>query len=392
MSNNDLVKYLATKTNKWNSCICDNEFLQVRCAAHILNLVVKDGLEEEIASVEAIRNAVKYVRASPARLDTFKRCVEIEKIRSKFLPSMDVDTKWNSTYLMLESSIDFEKAFERLEEEDKGYKTYFERKKGGPPKKEDWATARMFVQFLKLFYDCTIMFSSSLSITSNLFFNEMLQVHDMIKWMASSSTDVTLTNMAKEMKKKYDKYWGNYDNINYLLFVCVVLDPRYKMKYVEWNIKRLCDYDFGKSSYITSRVRETLDKLFKYYESTGTHPNTSFMDNRGCAGEMETPSTGLDMYAVLKLERSKAYEDDMMAEESHDNKSELEMYFLDRFDAKVKELDVLLWWKVNAHKYPTLSKMAHNLLAIPVSTVSSESAFSTGSRVIDTFRTSGTLR
>ncbi|XP_074367181.1 zinc finger BED domain-containing protein DAYSLEEPER-like [Apium graveolens] len=386
-SNNDLVKYLATKTKKWNSCIVENEFLHVRCAAHILNLVVRDGLEEEIASVEAIRNAVKYVRSSPARLDTFKRCVEIEKIKSKSLPSMDVDTRWNSTYLMLESSVDFEKAFERLEEEDKGYKTYFEKKTRGPPKKDDWAAARMFVQFLKLFYDCTISFSSSLSITSNLFFNEMLQVHDMIKWMISSSSDVTLTNMAKEMKNKYDKYWGNYNNINYLLFVSVILDPRYKMKYVEWNIKRLCDYDFGKSSYITSRVRETLDKLFRYYESINSRPNTSFMDNRGGAEEKETP-TGLDMYAILMLERSRAYENDMMAEESDNNKSELEIYFLDRFDPQVKELDVLLWWKVNAVKYPILSKMACDVLAVPVSTVSSESAFSTGSRVIDNFRTS----
>lgn len=47
---------------------------------------------------------------------------------------------------MLESSIDFEKVFERLEE-DKGYKTYFERKIRGPPKKEDWATARMLFSF-----------------------------------------------------------------------------------------------------------------------------------------------------------------------------------------------------------------------------------------------------
>lgn len=94
------------------------------------------------------------------------------------------------------------------------------------------------------------------------------------------------------------------------------------------------------------------------------------------------------MYVVLKVERSKAYEDDMMAEESHDNNSELEMYFFDRFDTKVKELDLLLWWKVNAKKYPTLSKMVSDLLAVPVSTVSSEPAFSTGSRVIDTFRTS----
>ncbi|KAK1401890.1 hypothetical protein POM88_001495 [Heracleum sosnowskyi] len=120
---------------------------------------------------------------------------------------------------------------------------------------------------------------------------------------------------------------------------------RYKMKYVEWNIKRLCDYDFGRCSYIISRVRETLDKLFKYYESTTSGPSTSFMDSRGCAGETEIPSTGLDMYSVLKLERSRAYEDDMMAEESYVNKSELDMYLLERFDTTVKELDVLLWWK-----------------------------------------------
>lgn len=114
-SNNELIKYLSTKTTQWNSCISNNEFLHAIYDAHVLNLVVKDGIEEEITYIEAIRTAVKFVHASPARLGTFKKCVEIEKkLSQKALPSMDVDTRWNSTYLMLESSIDFEKAFERL--------------------------------------------------------------------------------------------------------------------------------------------------------------------------------------------------------------------------------------------------------------------------------------
>lgn len=61
--------------------------------------------------------------------------------------------------------------------------------------------------------------------------------------------------MTKEIKNKYNKYREKYDNINYLLFVCVVLDPRYNMKNVERTIKRLCNYDFGKGSYTTSKVR-----------------------------------------------------------------------------------------------------------------------------------------
>ena len=39
-------------------------------------------------------------------------------------------------------------------------------------------------------------------------------------------------------------------------------------------------------------------------------------------------------------------------------------------------------------KYPILGEIARSLLAIPVSTVASESAFSTGGRVLDSFRSS----
>nr|KAJ0202299.1 hypothetical protein LSAT_V11C600329310 [Lactuca sativa] len=54
--------------------------------------------------------------------------------------------------------------------------------------------------------------------------------------------------------------------------------------------------------------------------------------------------------------------------------------------------DILLWWKIQQCRYPILSKMARDILTIPVSTVASESAFSTGGRVLDSFRTSLTPR
>jgi hypothetical protein len=50
------------------------------------------------------------------------------------------------------------------------------------------------------------------------------------------------------------------------------------------------------------------------------------------------------------------------------------------------EVDILEWWKINSIKYPVLSKMARDILAIPASTIPSESAFSTGGRVISDYR------
>lgn len=44
------------------------------------------------------------------------------------------------------------------------------------------------------------------------------------------------------------------------------------------------------------------------------------------------------------------------------------------------------WWKANTLKYRILSIMARDILSIPITTVISESTFSTGGRVIDPHR------
>ena len=43
---------------------------------------------------------------------------------------------------------------------------------------------------------------------------------------------------------------------------------------------------------------------------------------------------------------------------------------------------------MNANRFPILSHMVKDILAVPISTVASESAFSTGGRVLDYFRSS----
>ena len=77
----------------------------------------------------------------------------------------------------------------------------------------------------------------------------------------------------------------------------------------------------------------------------------------------------------------------MEDEASLETKSEIEKYLLDNLE-KLGSYDILDWWKLNASNYPILSKMARDILTILISTVASESAFSTSGRILYAFRSS----
>ncbi|KAE8674722.1 Detected protein of unknown function [Hibiscus syriacus] len=72
--------------------------------------------------------------------------------------------------------------------------------------------------------------------------------------------------------------------------------------------------------------------------------------------------------------------------------TELDKYLGDTCVREMDELDILSWWSMQTINYPILMRMTCDVLAIPVSTVALESTFSTGGRVLDSFRTSLTPR
>ena len=55
-----------------NNLIMDGLVLQMHCAAHILNLIVKDGLEMISSATERIRASVAYWTTSTARVVNFE--------------------------------------------------------------------------------------------------------------------------------------------------------------------------------------------------------------------------------------------------------------------------------------------------------------------------------
>ncbi|XP_028772962.1 zinc finger BED domain-containing protein RICESLEEPER 2-like [Neltuma alba] len=367
--------------------ICGGDYLHLRCSAHILNLVVNDGLKELKNSFDSIRNAVKYVRSSPARLQKFKNIAELEKVDTTSLVCLDVNTRWNSTYLMLESALKFQKAFERLEDEDDDYEAYFARgsRNEGPPKASDWNKARMFLKFLKVFYDITLMFSSSLDVTSNTCFHQIALIHELLEENIVNA-DPLLMEMSLSMRSKYEKYWGQTENMNPLLIVAVILDPRYKLAYV-YHIFDQLFHDVEVCMAMKIKIRDVLYRMFDEYSvgqaTSSTSSNVSSVPPRSSTSTMLQGQGSRDpgrRWLASQKEKS-----------SSDPQSELDRYLSSSSadDTPVDDdFDILAWWRVNSSKYKILSRMARDILAVPVSTVASESAFSTGGRIVDSYRSS----
>ncbi|CAN0913320.1 Zinc finger BED domain-containing protein RICESLEEPER 1 [Linum grandiflorum] len=66
--------------------------------------------------------------------------------------------------------------------------------------------------------------------------------------------------------------------------------------------------------------------------------------------------------------------------------TELDHYLSEDVISQTEEVDLLQWWKFNGLKYPTLQAIARDFLAIPITSVASESAFSSSGRLLDPHR------
>ena len=353
----------------------------MRCCAHILSLIVKEGLKVIDDSIYRVRSAVRYVRSSNSRTTRFQTAAHEEKIESKRCVHLDVETRWNSTYFMLDCDLIFQKAFDRLEEEDPKFKGELEKLKGTPTE-ADWDYVRSLLPFLKQFHDATLKVSGTLYATSDEYFHVIYGIGCKLKdRLVSSTTSEANIAMTEKMRSKHDKYWGNVNNINPLLFIAVILDPRFKVDYMLFVLELV--YEKEKLQELVHKVSKTMTALFDYYkETSGVDSGRSKI-----SGETQEQNQECDIdesaQAYLRRRYKRKRVEESVGEAS---KSELERYL--ESDDKVdddKNFDILGWWKVNSSKYPILAMMAKDVLAIPVSTLASESTFNVGGRILDAF-------
>ncbi|KAH0650464.1 hypothetical protein KY284_030376 [Solanum tuberosum] len=252
----------------WGTNMMDGKHIHVRCMAHILNLIVQDDFKEIDPSIKRVRQMVKYVRSSSTRTRNFLKCVEMQNIECDKMLSLDVPTRWNSTYLMLDTAKKFEKTFERFDIYDGNFNSFLaidvceDGSIAGSIQNEDWANVRNVTKFLENFYELTLKVSGSRYVTCNVHFEDICELDAYLK-VCMTSDDVDLSKMASEMKEKFKKYWGTPEKMNKMLFIASVLDPRNKFVYVSFALEELLEEEKGKI--VNNEVVVYLKKLFAIY-------------------------------------------------------------------------------------------------------------------------------
>ena len=151
---------------------------------------------------------MKYVRQSPSRLQTFKACSEHEKLDSKTLLCLDVSTRWNSTYKMLNVAQIYEKAFDRYAIADNNFIMAMSKSPGrGRPTKGDWANVRILLQLLEKFEELTNNVSASHYTTSNTYLHNISSCAIALQnWCSGTNIRSDLRDMSRVMKLKVVQY------------------------------------------------------------------------------------------------------------------------------------------------------------------------------------------
>ncbi|CAN1126431.1 Putative AC transposase [Linum perenne] len=140
----------------------------MRCCAHILNLIVKDGLDVLKGGIEKIRDSSNYWIATPKRVEFFQESAKQLRIPCEKKLVHDCPTRWNSTYYMLSVALP----------------------------ESDWEFAALVCKKLEIFSEISDLFSGTSYPTANLFFLKIWDLNEALsEWLLDSHH--VIRNMAE---------------------------------------------------------------------------------------------------------------------------------------------------------------------------------------------------
>jgi hypothetical protein len=345
-----------------------------RCACHIINLIAKSCINiVENPHIERLRTAISFMNSSTGRIGAYKRyCVLLEVTPHKY--NLDMPIRWNSTYLMINHVLPDKVHF--TEFINQHYKT-----NDGSPllTAETWHILEVMNQFFQLFYESTVALSGVYYPTSPLMVHHIL---DIAQHLQQYENDPILHQAIAAMKEKYLKYWSQ---IPLLYAFAFILDPRGKLDGFAGILSLLTaavhiDY----TAYFTT-VRDKLNEVYCKYEQKYASvrqqrppPAPVAAKKKGAWGKIfgssSTSSSSSHSAPVTSAycsgELAKYLSSDVVPHHEDD------------------DFNILQWWQEHKQQFPVLSILARDVISVPVSTISSESAFSLAGRILEERRTS----
>ena len=134
----------------------------MHCCAHILNLIVKEGVSVIEGVLERIRDSVQFWSATPSRVKKFgQACQQLDVPYNKKL-CLDCKTRWNSIYEMLVTAIGYKEVFYRVQFMDRHYKCL--------STEDDWERVEDISNKLSIFFEVTNLFFCRKYPATNYFF------------------------------------------------------------------------------------------------------------------------------------------------------------------------------------------------------------------------------
>ena len=134
-----------------------------------------------------------------------------------------------------------------------------------------------------------------------------------------------------------------------MLFIIVVLDPRYRLKYVKFWFREW--YGKEKGDAMSSKVYDALKRL--YVERVGQN-GASSSSGSGSGASLSRDSRPSVGNASL-FDRIKSYNNrfkqHLADEDNVESKFELDRYLLESSkDPNMEDFDILMWWKMNSSR------------------------------------------
>ncbi|KAG9141084.1 hypothetical protein Leryth_001583 [Lithospermum erythrorhizon] len=320
-------------------------------------------------TVDKVRRNVFYVKASELREEKFmqlKQQLQVPSMRNIILDDL---TRWDTTYHMLMAAFELKEVFSCLGTLDPDYALTLSI--------QEWIQVETLCMYLSHFYDAVNLLTAPVYPTSNVFFDEVWKIQ--LELMhGTTSQNLLVRYITTPLLEKFDRYWRG---CCLFLATAVMMDPRFKMMLVEFSFNRI--YGADAETWIRT-VDEGVHELFLEYVVQSLPPPT-FVEYPHESVEGTYIAQDVDFLSTLDG-FSSDFDIYIGLMNNQHMKSELDQYLEECLLPWVQDFDVLGWWRINESKYPTLSKMAFDILCIPVSSVSPDSVFDTGNRRVDSYR------